>query len=125
HDQPDRLVRIGGECCVRQRGGKRRRGSGGEQGAAREHGCPLWIFGEPSTKEPTLRRPLVTARGLRLGPFSLSKSEGDGALDGAGAIDGRARWPASRSSRSPENSAGDHRPMTGTGAPSGAPSRRF
>jgi hypothetical protein len=36
----------------------------------------------------------------------------------------RTRWPASRSSPSPESSAGDDRPY-GAGAPSGAPSRRF
>jgi hypothetical protein len=58
-------------------------------------------------------RPLVVARGLRLGPSPPRKSEGDGALDGAGAVDGRARCLTSRSSRSPENSARDHRPIRG------------
>ena len=78
------------------------------------------------TKKPTLRRPLGQWRaGCALVLFPLEKSEGDGALDGAGAVDRRARWLASRSSRSPENPAGDHRPLTEAGAPSGAPSRRF
>src|SRR5437764_10089938 len=53
-------------------------------------------------KKPTLRRPLGMARGAAPLSFPSRKSEGDGALDGAGAIDGRARWPASRPSRSPE-----------------------
>ena len=45
------------------------------------------------SEKPTLRCPLVVARGLAPWSFPLKKSEGDGALDGAGAVDGRARGP--------------------------------
>jgi hypothetical protein len=65
-------------------------------------------------------------RGARAAPWSVPsrKSEGDGALDGAGAVDGRARGPprgrADLRKIRPEITG-----HTGPAAPSGAPSRRF
>jgi len=53
--------------------------------------------------------------GARAAPWSVapSKKRGGWSAGRRWRVDGRARWPASRSSRSPENSAGDHRPIRG------------
>src|SRR4051812_28516988 len=38
--------------------------------------CGTGVFSDSNVKQPTLRRPLVVARGLRLGPFPLEKARG-------------------------------------------------
>jgi len=83
--------------------------------------CPFDLRGGRANAPPP------ACGGARAAPASVSPSEKKrGEMERPKTLVRirRTRWPASRSSPSPESSAGDDRPY-GAGAPSGAPSRRF